>query len=36
MIDELLKVDKDNIKNTVQETKEYSLWERIKKTLGVN
>ena len=36
IISDLLKTDKTVIKNTVQENKNYSLWQRIKKTLGIN
>lgn len=36
IISDLLKTDKEVIKNTVQNNKNYSLWERIKKTLGIN
>jgi len=36
IISDLLKSDKEVIKNTVQNNKNYSLWERIKKTLGIN
>ena len=36
IISDLLRTDKEVIKNTVQNDKNYSLWERIKKTLGIN
>jgi hypothetical protein len=35
VISELLHHDKDEIKNTIQKEKKYSLWERVMKTLGI-
>ena len=35
-IKDLLKNDKEQIKNTIQKEKTYSLWWRIKKVLGIN
>ena len=36
IISDLLNTDKEVIKNTVHSNKNYSLWQRIKKTLGIN
>jgi hypothetical protein len=35
VIEELLNTEKNNIKNTIQEDKNFSIWMRIKKTLGM-
>jgi len=34
-IDSLKNIDKSEIKNTIAETKSYSLWQRIKKVLTI-
>ncbi len=36
LISELINLDKTEIVNTIHEEQKYSLWERIRKTLGIN
>jgi hypothetical protein len=36
IISELSNLSKNDITNTIQKEKKYSIWERIMKTLGIN